>query len=69
MGKESNEEKQFSEDVDRLLAGQEVEGGKDADKDYQTAINFAKKLTEFHADPSPQRRPGKKRRGTGSGKA
>jgi hypothetical protein len=53
MGKESNEEKQFSEDVDRLLAGQEVEGGKDADKDYQTAINFAKKLTEFHADPSP----------------
>jgi hypothetical protein len=51
MGKESNEEKQFSEDVDRLLAGQEVEGGKD--KDYQTAINFAKKLTEFHADPSP----------------
>jgi hypothetical protein len=53
MGKESNEEKQFSEDVDRLLAGQEVEGGKDAGEDYRAAINFAKKLTGFHADPSP----------------
>lgn len=53
MGKESNEEKQFSEDVDRLLAGQEAEGGKDAGEDYRAAINFAKKLTEFHADPSP----------------
>ncbi len=53
MGKESNEEKQFSEDVDRLLAGQEVEGGKDAGEDYRAAINFAKRLTEFHADPSP----------------
>ena len=51
MDKESNEEKQFSEDVDRLLAGQEVEGGKD--EDYRAVINFAKKLTEFHADPSP----------------
>lgn len=53
MGKESNEEKRFSEDVERLLAGQEAEGGKDADKDYQTAINFAKKLTESRAHPSP----------------
>ena len=53
MGKESNEEKQFSEDVDRLLAGQDVEGGKDAGEDYRAAINFAKKLTGFHTDPSP----------------
>ncbi len=62
MGKESNEEKRFSEDVERLLAGQEVEGGKDADKDYQTAINFAKKLAGFRADPSPSFRAQLKKR-------
>lgn len=53
MGKESDEGKQFSEYLDRLLAGEDIEAGEDADEDYRTAINFAKKLTEFHADPSP----------------
>lgn len=54
MGKEFNREKKFSEDVERLLAGKEAMGGRDADEDYRTAIDFAKRLaTEFRADPSP----------------
>ena len=54
MGKKFNEEKKFSEDVERLLAGEEVKGGKDADEDYRTAINFAQRLTELPAEPSSQ---------------
>ena len=53
MSKETNEEKEFSEKVDRLLAGEEIETGKDISEDYRSAINFAQKLTESRADPSP----------------
>ena len=41
MAREINEEKEFSENVDRLLAGQEVEAGEDMSEDYRTAIHFA----------------------------
>jgi len=53
MGKETNEEKQFVESIDRLLAGEKIEGTEDISEDYRTAINFAQKLTELRADPSP----------------
>lgn len=54
MGKETGDEKQFSEKIDRLLAGEEVETGEDMNEDYRTAINFARKLVESRIDPSPE---------------
>ncbi len=54
MGKQRDEERKFSENLDRLLAGKEVEPGEDMSKDYQTAVNFAQKLTEFRAEPSSE---------------
>ncbi len=53
MGKETDREREFSENIDRLLAGEEVTAGKDMDEDYQTAIDFSKKLIESRVDPSP----------------
>ena len=54
MGRQRDEEKKFSESLDRWLAGKEVESGEDMSEDYQTAINFAQKLTEFRAEPSSE---------------
>jgi hypothetical protein len=54
MGKETGDEKQFSEKIDRLLAGEEVETGEDINEDYRTAINFARKLVGSRIDPSPE---------------
>ena len=54
MGKQRDEERKFLESVDRLLAGEEIESGEDMSKDYQTAINFVQKLTEFRAEPSSE---------------
>ena len=53
MGKGTNEEREFSENIDSLLAGEEVEVGEDVSEDYRTAINFAQKLTKLRAEPSP----------------
>jgi len=52
MGKEANEEKEFSKNLDRLLTGEEVTGGDDVSQDYRTAINFAQKLIELRDEPS-----------------
>ena len=52
MRKGSNEEKQFIENIDRLLSGEEVEGVEDKSEDYRTAINFAKKLAQLRTGPS-----------------
>ncbi len=52
MGKETNEEKEFSKNLDRLLTGEEVIGGEDVSQDYRTAINFAQKLIELRDEPS-----------------
>ena len=54
MGKETDDERQFSEKIDRLLAGEEVETGEDMNEDYRTAINFARKLVESRIDPPPE---------------
>jgi len=62
MRKRSNEEKQFIESIDRLLSGEEVEGFEDMSEDYQTAINFARKLAELRAEPSPEFRDQLKQR-------
>jgi len=53
MGKEADREREFSDNIDRLLAGEEVTAGKEMDEDYQTAIDFSKKLIESRVEPSP----------------
>ncbi len=53
MGREINEEKEFSENIDRLLADQEVEVGEDVSEDLKTAIQFAQKLEELRDESSP----------------
>lgn len=54
-GKMSNEhdvEKQFSENVDRLLAGNKVNIDPAAEDDLRTATDFAQKMVEHRAGPS-----------------
>ena len=53
MTGEINEDREFSENVDRLLEGEEVEVAEDATEDYRTAIQFAQKLREHVEEPSP----------------
>ncbi len=53
MSRETNEEKDFSEDIDRVLAGQEVKAGEDVSDDYSTALQFAQKLKGLGDAPSP----------------
>jgi len=53
MGREINEEKEFSENIDRILAGQKVEVGEDVSEDFRAAIQFAQKLEELRDEPLP----------------
>ena len=53
MGKRTNEERDFAENIDRLLAGEEPADTKGLSEDHRTALNFARKLTESRVDPSP----------------
>ncbi|MFH1296380.1 MAG: hypothetical protein ABIJ04_03800 [Bacteroidota bacterium] len=52
MGREINDEKEFSEQIDRLLTGQEVDVGEEAGEDFRTAIQFAQKLNGLGDEPS-----------------
>jgi hypothetical protein len=54
MGKERNEEQKFLRDIDRFLSGDEVTPGEETSEDARSAIEFAKKLTELRAEPSPE---------------
>ena len=53
MGREINEEKEFSEKIDRILAGQKVEAGEDVSEDFRATIQFAQKLEELRDKPLP----------------
>ena len=53
MGKERDKEREFAENIDHLLAGEELTADEDMSEDYRTAIDFSKKLIESRVDPSP----------------
>lgn len=53
MGKE-NEERLFSEKLDRLLAGEETQTDAGMDNDLQTALDFAGKMKSLRDSPSSQ---------------
>lgn len=45
-------DKEFSEDIDRVLAGEEVKLGAKASDDYRAAIDFAQRLIRLRPTPS-----------------
>jgi hypothetical protein len=53
VGKRTEEERRFSENIDRLLAGEKARIGEDMDEEQRTAIDLARKLIEFRDTPSP----------------
>ncbi|MFC2036195.1 hypothetical protein ACFLUJ_08790, partial [Chloroflexota bacterium] len=62
MSRETEEERSFSEDVDRLLAGEDIKLDENTSEEYQRSVNFARKLTELSLHPSPQYREQLKQR-------
>jgi hypothetical protein len=54
MGREYEDEKLFSENIDRLLKGEEVELELEAGEDWRTALDFARRMTHLRAEPSIQ---------------
>jgi hypothetical protein len=54
MDREIREGTEFSENVDRLLAGKEIEAGDVTGEDFGKAMSFSKKLVEIRKEPSPQ---------------
>jgi len=51
--KKSNFDKEFSEIIDKMLAGEKIEPYADMPDEYQEAIDFAQKLIEFKGTPRP----------------
>jgi hypothetical protein len=54
MSNEIEREKLFSESVDRLITGQAARPEVRADPELDSALNFARKMTDLRAAPSPQ---------------
>jgi len=48
-----NEMERFSQDIDRILAGEEVQASEAASDDYRTTLEFAQKLAGLRDAPSP----------------
>ncbi len=53
MGKEQVAEKLFSDQLDRILSGQEIQLEEQTDDDLRTALEFAHKITTLRRNPSP----------------
>jgi len=53
MGREADMEKEFSEYVDRMLAGEEVKVSATMDDNCRAALDFAQKLIRLRGVPSP----------------
>lgn len=51
MGRESME-MDFADNIDRMLAGEEVSLGAEASEDYRSALSFARKMIELRPTPS-----------------
>ena len=54
MDKERNEEQEFLKDVDQFLNGEEVTPDESTSEDERSAIEFARKLKELRAEPTPE---------------
>ncbi len=54
MGREQDRERRFSEDLDRILAGEDVQTDDTTDKELIDTLDFARKMSELRAVPSMQ---------------
>jgi hypothetical protein len=54
MGREYEEERLFSEKIDRLLAGEKIRTDEIQDGDLRSALDFAQKMIDLRAAPSVQ---------------
>lgn len=54
MGREQDRERRFSEDLDRILAGEDVQTDVTTDKELSDTLDFARKMSELRAVPSTQ---------------
>jgi hypothetical protein len=54
MGREYDVERLFSQQIDRLLAGEEVSKDPAMNDDLTSALEFAQKMIDLRATPSPQ---------------
>ena len=54
VNRESNQEKQFAENLDRLLAGQEIKTDEKMDDAVREELEFARKMTALRTEPSDQ---------------
>ena len=52
MRKHRKDEQEFLENIDRLIAGEEVSISDDADDDLRTSIEFSRRLSDIHSGPS-----------------
>jgi hypothetical protein len=53
MDKKTNNEKEFGNDVDRLLAGKQFKAGGISGEDYEKTVKFAGMMLESRVEPSP----------------
>lgn len=52
MPRRKREEQEFLDNIERLIAGEEVSIGGDADEDLRTTIEFSRRLSDLHTGPS-----------------
>ena len=53
MNRAAERERAFSEDIDRILAGQAMAGEHPDDPEYRNALRFASKMAQTRPSPSP----------------
>lgn len=53
MGRDYEEARRFSEEIDRMLSGEDVRAGNELDEDTRTALDFACWMTTVRPEPSP----------------
>ena len=53
MGTEQEKEKLFVQELDRLLAGNEIKAGPEADADLRSALEFSRKIKALGRQPDP----------------
>ncbi|HEY92020.1 MAG TPA: hypothetical protein G4O07_09340, partial [Dehalococcoidia bacterium] len=54
MRKHRKDEQEFLENIDRLIAGEEVSISDDADDDLRASIEFSRRLSGIHSGPSSE---------------
>ena len=54
MGREPEIEKKFSENLDRILAGEEIKPDPAMDDDLRSALDFSTRIKDLRASPTQQ---------------